>query len=1601
MSDIFSGAAHAFNSAGEWGEKKLQQGKKKLGQAVHAGTEAAGDVLDAAGAHGAADAVEDWGDKAASALGAHVGERQLGETEEADELVHGNAKKINATAKHLRAFHSAFDGIHGNLQRIRATDWKGEGADAFTTKFVEHPQQWAHAADACEAAAGALEAYAHTVEWAQKQAEEAVRLYKKGKEAEKKAVDAYNAKVVVYNLTLEKGKDPGPKPDKPGKAGEADVHEARRILAEARKQRDTAAGEARSKVAAAVAHAPAKPSFSDRMKGDALDLADGGSLELLHAAGGGIRAATDMEKFARSMNPSDPYNMTHPADYLGGVNNSVAGMLSLASHPERVPTALLGTGWGSDPSEAAGKLAGTVLLAVATGGAGAGAASAAERGAISAAKKGAEDLAESAARRELKAHPNEPNTPPGGETTGHTDPVDLATGRMFLPQTDVTLAGALPMTFQRRVKSGYQCGRWFGTSWSSTVDQRLEIGAEGVIFVDEHGRLLEYPHPAPGVPTFPARGPRWQLDTALDGGYTITDASAGYVRHFAPYTTSATALLEQITDRRGHYITFEYEADGTPTVITHSCGYRLRITTDRGRITALHLACESGEETELVRYGYTNSNLTEVYNSSGQPLRFTYDERGRVTSWMDRNDCSYTYIYDNQDRCIHESGIKGHMRCSLEYGAPDPDTGESITKVTNSLGKTTTYTFSSRGQLIRETSPLGSTTQSVWDRYDRPVSRTDSLGRTTEFCHDTDGRLTEITRPDGQKLTASYNPLGLPETITGPGGSIWHQTYDEKGNRTSVTDPSGAETRYTYDEHGHPASVTDALGNTTHIKCDRAGLPIEITNPLGGITTYRRDAFSRITAIVDPIGSTTRLSWTIEGQLARRVAADGFEQSWTYDGEGNCITYTNPLGHMMRYEYTDFDLLAAQVSPSGVRQEFSYDTQLQLREVNNATGLKWNYDYDADGHLISETDFDGRTLTYKYDCAGQLTARTNALHQRITYDHDALGRVVTKNADGQVTTYAYDAAGRLLEASTPDATLIYGRDRLGRIKSESTNGRTLTFSYDSIGRRVHRTTPNGATSSWHYDSAGRRSSINISGKVFDLTHDAAGREVVRRFGDNITLTHSWDVVGRLTGQCLTTDADRPLIQRTYDYRGDGYLSSITDADSGTRTFVLDPAGRVTTVNAPDWTEHYAYDGAGNQTQASWPDSHPGTEAHGRRTYVGTRLVQAGKIRYEYDAQGRVVLRQKARLSRKPDTWHYEWDAEDRLTAVTTPDGTRWRYFYDAFGRRMSKQRLTSSGEVAEQTDFTWHGSTLIEQTSTSVDLPNPIALTWDHDDLRPISQTERILAADGSQQVIDRRFFAIITDIVGTPSELIDESGAKAWYTRATLWGTTAWSADSTTYTPLRFPGQHFDPETGLHYNFRRYYDPETARYTSPDPLGLTPAPNPVTYVHNPHRWVDPRGLAPCKVAPSSSSRDLRQTGGSSFRRPRNEVDFETDWADHAYEKIRSDPQLDQVTQTAEPHGFSRQDIEQIHNHLFIEEHELDAGFMRFDANPRIARAWERLQNGETHPTDIELLRHELYESSWMRDNGSHHYVSAHQAALDAGFTWDEFGPEADGIPYR
>ncbi|PBC75928.1 RHS repeat-associated protein [Streptomyces sp. TLI_235] len=834
-------------------------------------------------------------------------------------------------------------------------------------------------------------------------------------------------------------------------------------------------------------------------------------------------------------------------------------------------------------------------------------------------------------------------------------------------------------------------------------------------------------------------------------------------------------------------------------------------------------------------------------------MRFANDASGRMLSWTDRNNSQYVYSYDAHDRVVDEGGTDGALRFHFTYGDPDPATGLRTHTETNALGHTTSYLVNEHAQITAITDPLGHTTHYERDPYDRLLAETDPLGRTTRYAYDGAGDLTTITRPDGEQATVTYAAgLSLPETVTEPGGATWHHVYDRSGRLTTFTDPTGAITRYTYDELGHLASVTNALGSTTVVRCSPAGLPMEVTDPAAATTRFQHDAFGHTTAVSGPMGDVTRHTWTAEGYPLNRVAADGTTESWAYDGEGNLLTHTDQIGQVSTFEYTHFETPAAAIGPDGARYAYTYDANMQLVSAINPLGQQWEYTYDAAGRLVEERDFDGRSVSYRLDPAGQVIARVNPLGQEVQYTYDLLGRVAAKSVGGDVTSYVYDDAGYLIRAIGPDAEVVRTVDALGNLLTESVNGRTLVQVRDPLGRRVQRTTPGGHISTWTYDAAGRPAVLGTSGGDLRFTFDLLGREQHRAYGDRLSLTSSWDARFHLTGQTLSTTGpghSSALQDRRYSYRADGNLMAVEDILSGRRTFDLDMANRVTRVQAEDWTETYTYDEAGNLTTAQWPATSATEAAIGVRTYGGTQLISAGRVRYEYDAAGRITLRQKTRLSRKPETWRYSWDIEGRISSVITPDGTEWRYLYDPFGRRIAKQRLGTDGvTIEEQTDFTWDGPALAEQATRAPYLPGLHTISWDYHELHPITQSETITtpAGDDTQERIDRRFFAVVTDLVGSPAELVDlDTGDIAWHATTTVWGNTTWSSASNGYTPLRFPGQYFDPESRLHYNVNRYYDPETARYASPDPLGLAPAPNPVAYVHNPHTWSDPLGLSP------------------------------------------------------------------------------------------------------------------------------------------------------------
>ena len=113
-------------------------------------------------------------------------------------------------------------------------------------------------------------------------------------------------------------------------------------------------------------------------------------------------------------------------------------------------------------------------------------------------------------------------------------------------------------------------------------------------------------------------------------------------------------------------------------------------------------------------------------------------------------------------------------------------------------------------------------------------------------------------------------------------------------------------------------------------------------------------------------------------------------------------------------------------------------------------------------------------------------------------------------------------------------------------------------------------------------------------------------------------------------------------------------------------------------------------------------------------------------------------------------------------------------------------------------------------------------------------------------------------DHLGTPNELTNQKGEVVWLANYEAWGNTArivWREEkleqlkvsSDELQPIRFQGQSFDTETGLHYNRFRYFDPDLGMFISRDPIGLMGGSNVFQYAPNPTGWIDPLGLAKSK----------------------------------------------------------------------------------------------------------------------------------------------------------
>ncbi|MFD5174654.1 putative T7SS-secreted protein [Nocardia sp. NPDC058379] len=1050
------------------------------------------------------------------------------------------------------------------------------------------------------------------------------------------------------------------------------------------------------------------------------------------------------------------------------------------------------------------------------------------------------------------------------------DPVKIATGDFLLPLTDIDLPGVLRLALKRAHHSNYRFGRWFGPSWSATLDMRVVVDDDCVTVVFEDGMLLAYPHAEVGVGVEPITGgQRWKLTRTDTGGYRLWDPDRELVWHFAPEPTLdgldtllGNFAISAITDRHHNRIRFHYNDNGDPIEVTHSGGYRVVLDSADGRVTAISVAGElDGVETStpVREFGYENGDLTTVTNGVGGVTRFDYDDEHRMLSWTDSNGSWVTNTYDESGRVVSQRGTNGVFDAEYEYLEFGNGTGR-LTRMTDSRGAVTGYGFDSDLRLRDLRAPDGGHRHIDYNAARKPLSVSEPDGATTTYNYTADGDVAVITRPDGRQITIDYAYPNRPSTVTNADGTTQHREWDKAGNLVAVIDPAGARTEYRHHEGGAVAEIRDPDGARTQIDVDLAGLPVKVTDPYGASTEIRRDTFGRPIQVTNQLGAVTSYEWTPEGRPARRVDPDGYAESWTYDGENNLLTHTNRAGHITSYAYGGFDKVSTRTDPDGSVHRYLYNTERALTAVINPLGQRWTYEYDLAGRLEAETDYTGATTRYTYTSTGRVATVTPATGVTRHHTYDNLGNLLDITADtGEYIRNTYDPAGRVLTAvnGTAEAithTLRFTYTPTGQVATEQLDDQPpMRNDYDHRSRRIRRTTPSGAVTTWNHDTLNRVASLDADGERITFNYDPASRLTGWRIGE-VQIDRTFTPTNQLASQTVTgfpsmglnldfgdtPPRPDPFVIRhdEYTYCTDGFLAAHTTTRSDTapthRRYDLDSIGRVTAIaDNGTLSETYSYDALSNITSALTPNTP--TSSRDRREYRNNLLVRDGRTQFHYDSAGRLI-RKVTRDSYKPIIWHYRYNAFGQLTDIYTPEKEWWHYSYDPVGRRTEKQNIGRDNQnISSTTSYHWDGTKIVSESAP--DSRSTTLWTYQPGTFRPILQLcraeERNLSLD-----------TMLEGHPGTLSELVDPNTCTITARgQSDFWGQTIWSGSRT--TRIRFPGQYHDIESGLHYSLFRTYDPSSGRFLTSDPLGLIPADNPNSYPRNTSRWADPLGLTP------------------------------------------------------------------------------------------------------------------------------------------------------------
>jgi RHS repeat-associated protein len=650
--------------------------------------------------------------------------------------------------------------------------------------------------------------------------------------------------------------------------------------------------------------------------------------------------------------------------------------------------------------------------------------------------------------------------------------------------------------------------------------------------------------------------------------------------------------------------------------VTSGDGSRVSYIDPLGRVTEI-VYNNQGQIETLIRPDGSQTGV--VYDSSGEPASITqpgggtlqreYQESGLLVREVDVRGNEQLYTYDEFNRVSMFQDASGNQ---IQYEYANSELPDRVTRITDSPGNTTTFTYDSHGNLltstdslqrtasytydnagnrIAETDPAGNETQYVYDAHNRLIQMTNALNQTFAFeyqngeCDCTGSNLTRVTYPNGASVVNQYDGLGRRTVFTDALNLSKTYEYDPEDHLIGLVNRNGDSISYTYDEAGQLVRKETSDDERVDYQFDVNGNLVDLINAHAQITrTYNGrnlitrtkiryfslpesapapqllyfiqheyDAYGNRTALIDHTGST-RFQYNAENLVTS--ISNGFNQNWSfeYDVVGNPLQMTRPNLLITTWNFTPENQLSSLMH--------------QTQDTNPAYRFQYPA-HDSNGNILTQTvEYPDQnwTFNFSYDALSQLTSVevddfTRSPQLDFIYQHDAANRLIS---DG-VRNFSYDGEGQLTQIQ------------------DSSLGIVSHFEYDAEGKLVRflQTSAENpenviADVRYVYDPAGHCIWKDMNGVVTYYIYD--GNRILHEFSKDLVVTKSYTYGFGYNEPLAFHDYVR---NQTYYYHTDhlSNIIAISDADGNyVEERLFDVFGPVLVENTVSLPQIYAYTG---------------------------------------------------------------------------------------------------------------------------------------------------------------------------------------------------------------------------------------------------------------------------------------------------------------------------------------------------------------------------------------------------------------------------------------